>query len=221
MSTSPSTIQMRRRLTVFDLFSGGQDDLREVIQAATDLLETPDLFGPLYTITHELVVNSLKAVYKKVFFEKFIVEIGMEDINYEEWLMLFKSEIEAHNAENFARLVRDTDQGVDIALSLNSAGLRLLVSNPGAPSEIEQLRIQRSLEVSRSAENLSSILEDMTADENREGASLGIPLIIMSLRKMGADEKSFQVRPRGERTFASFVIGRQVLEKYVHREEMA
>ncbi len=209
-----STGHLRENLVVFDLFSGGQHDLRHLIRDVTDRLDRPELLGPLYTVTHELAINALKAVYKKVFFEKFIVEIGLEEIDYRKWLLLFKSEIEAHNADNFARVVRETDQGVRIAVRLNDHRLKIEVVNPGRPSRVELERIQQALDLSRSLDMFSNLLEDLSEEDHREGASLGIPLIAMTLRKIGARDGALRIRGRGLYTFSGFTIAREVLEKY-------
>lgn len=206
--------EFRERIVLFDMFSGGQDELRSVLTELTDHLRTPELNGPLYTVTHELVVNGLKAVYKKVFFDKFIVEIGLEDIDYQKWLALFKSEIEAHNAENFSRMVRESNQGVGVSIRVIRGDLRIVITNPGRPSPIEMDRIRRSIRSGHDLDHLSPILEEAAGDENREGAGLGLALIIMSLRKLGGDRAALRITTRGDRTFAGISLRREVLEKY-------
>ena len=227
--------EFRERIVLFDMFSGGQDELRSVLTELTDHLRTPELNGPLYTVTHELVVNGLKAVYKKVFFDKFIVEIGLEedlavykkvffdkfiveigleDIDYQKWLALFKSEIEAHNAENFSRMVRESNQGVGVSIRVIRGDLRIVITNPGRPSPIEMDRIRRSIRSGHDLDHLSPILEEAAGDENREGAGLGLALIIMSLRKLGGDRAALRITTRGDRTFAGISLRRELLEKY-------
>jgi len=221
------------KIKIYDLFSGGQNELRDGIRNITDHAITPALFGPLYTITHELVVNALKAVYKKVFFEKFIVEIGLSDISYEQWLLLFKTEIEEHKAENFARVVREMGKEVEIYIRLSEKKLRITVINEGSPSEVELARIQKSLVNSANISQLGLLLvggddddddEEYEGDDlppaHGEGASLGIPLIVLSLRKMGVDVNKFKIFSRGDRTFAGFFIPCELLLKYQNVKEL-
>lgn len=199
---------------IFDLFSGGQNELRQGIKDVASTLGKSELIGPLYTITHELTVNGLKAVYKRVFYERFISEIGMDDVGYEQWLMLFKTEIEEHNAENFARVVREMGTEVEVHIRLGARKLRVSVINEGTPSDIELERLRRSILRSRSVTDLGELIEMQDESGRGEGASLGLPLIILSLRRLGVGQGGFRVGVRRGHTVASFVVPRPQLENY-------
>ncbi|MBE7437541.1 MAG: hypothetical protein HS115_03720 [Spirochaetales bacterium] len=199
---------------IFDLFSGGQNDIRQGIKDITTTLDKSDLMGPLYTITHELTVNGLKAVYKRIFYERFISEIGLDDVGYEQWLMLFKTEIEEHNAENFARVVREMGTEIEVHIRLGARKLRIAVVNEGTPSGVELERLRRSILRSQAITDLGELIEMQDESGQGEGASLGLPLIILSLRRLGVGPGGFRVGVRRGYTVASFVVPRVKLENY-------
>ncbi|MES0491071.1 MAG: hypothetical protein ABUK01_13820 [Leptospirales bacterium] len=169
----------------FDLYSGDEKKLLAHLRETLTKLKRPDLSGPIYLIIRELLTNSLKAVYKKLYLEYFIQEMGLGDLSYEEWLMIFKTEIETHMADNFSNMCRDKDMFVECMIKLDIGDLVIEISNEGAPSDIEWKRLQESLARASEIKDMSYLFEeDTTADDYQEGAGIGVPMILMMLKNI-------------------------------------
>lgn len=187
---------------LYDLYTEIMKDFRDTIYAVADILEPERLRGPLYTIIHELTANALKATYKRVFFKYLIEELGLEGVSYEDWLALFKTELEEHQAENFARVCRDKEIFISVIGVLQGDIFRIEIGNEGVPSEVELVRLRTALKRARGLQSLSEIFVDDDEDAHKEGGGMGLSLIVMSLRGLGIDPSNFSIRLRGDNTIA-------------------
>lgn len=188
---------------IFDLYTGIERDLRTCIYELAEDMQLPHLKGPIFTMTHELAANGLKATYKKVYYEFFVKEIGLDYVGYEDWLRLFKTEIEVHQAENFARLCRDKDLYVCVSGRREDGVFRVEVLNEGTPSDIELARLRKSIETAKNAEGPAYFfLDDDDDDAQKEGGGIGLIMLITSLKNMGIDPDAFEVEVVGDRTRA-------------------
>lgn len=199
---------------LFDLFSGEEKRLQDHLNGIADTLGFPRLRGTLYTIAQELAGNSLKAIYKRAYYDYMLAEIGLTDVPYEEWLVLFKTEIESHRAENFAHLCRSKDLFVTVSGGIRDGSFYMESRNKGVPTDIEWARLQRSIASARDVTDLSTMFLDEGEDSQKEAGGLGIPLIIMSLRGLGAGVEGFEIRKDGEdTTVASITLPLDVLAR--------
>ncbi len=188
---------------IYDLYTGIERDLRTCIYELAEDMALPHLKGPIFTMTHELAANALKATYKKVYYEFFVKEIGLEYVSYEDWLRLFRTEIEAHQAENFARLCRDQKLHVTVRGRREGDSFRIEVLNDGAPSEVELQRLNKSIDTARNADGPAYyFMDDDAEDSQKEGGGIGLVMLITSLKNMGIHPDAFQIEIQGERTRA-------------------
>ena len=179
---------------IYDLYTGIERDLRTCVYELAEDMGLPHLKGPIFTMTHELAANGLKATYKKVYFEFFVREIGLEHISYEDWLRLFKTEIEAHQAENFARLCREKEMFVRVSGKRDQGVFRIEILNEGTPSEVEFQRLQKSIDTARNAQGPAYFfLDEDDEDAQKEGGGIGLIMLITSLKNMGIDPDAFRV----------------------------
>ncbi|MCE9597650.1 MAG: adenylate/guanylate cyclase domain-containing protein [Spirochaetia bacterium] len=191
---------------VYDLHGGVQNDIKAMVDRLCADIERPDLVGPLFIVTFELAVNALKAVYKNLYLEHFVKELGLDNVSYEAWLSLFKTEIETHKGRFFSDLTREKRLGVKVYLQRRESSATIMVVNQGSPSDLEFDRIMRSIKNARQLKQLSVLLEDDTRDRHGEGAGLGIPLIVMTLRGMGLTPDNLNFHVKNDKTIVSFTI---------------
>ena len=195
------------RVQVYDLFTGIEKDIRSHLFTLAEKLGNEDLRAPLYAMTQELAANALKALYKKAYFKFMLEEVGMDDVPYEEWLKLFKTELETHRAENFARLCREKNIHVEVSAVIGDESVIITVINEGTPSEVEWKRLQASISRARELKDFGYIFQDdEEIDSQQEGGGLGIPLIIMSLRGLGIDPDHFCIVTERDTTIARIEI---------------
>ena len=193
-----STLEFEIRL--YDLFSEEISALRDAVNRLADAVDPVSLRGPLNAIVYELCGNALKALYKRAYSKYVVAKLGLDDLPYHDWLKLFRAEIEAHRAENFAHLCRQ--ENIYIKASGKFAGdvFRIQIENDGAPSEIEMSRIHLALERAKETMSLAAYFDD--EDAYQEGAGLGLPMVMVSLRGMGVDPANFQIFTQGDTTVA-------------------
>ena len=190
----------------YDLYTSDMTELRRDLTNIAERIRPGILSGPLYTWTHELAVNALKATYKKVYQATFLEPLGLQNIPYEKWLDLFKTEIEEHSAENFAHYCRENNLFVEITGYRTENIFRLEVSNDGVPTKEEWELIQIKLNRARGLTDLISLLEaeddDADDEKRREGGGLGISLIAVGLRGLAFDSEGFQIVARDGKTIS-------------------
>jgi len=187
----------------YDLYSGDEKKLHEHLKNLLEKLKRPDLSGPLYLVIRELLTNSLKAVYKRLYMDYFIKEMGFGDLSYQEWLTIFKTEIESHMADNFANLCREKDFFVECNIILNPDHLTFEIINDGIPSDIEWERLQKSLARASSFDDLGHLFEEeTTADDYQEGAGIGMPLITIILKNIHDNVNDFTINIEEGKTVA-------------------
>ncbi len=199
---------------LYDMYSEDMGRLRQTLKQVADLIDPGRLSGTLFILTHEMAANSLKAVYKRAYYEYLLKPLGMDDVPYEEWLQLFRSEIESHQADNFANLCRDKDIYVSVRGGIEGDEFRVAVVNDGVPSLVEMERIDAALERANNVTSGRALLEHPLADDDedgqgdsrREAGNLGIPLIVMSLRGLGLGPESFSIKAEEGKTIARIRI---------------
>lgn len=190
-------------LEFYDLYSGDEKKLMAKLRDALQKLKRSDASGPIYLIVRELLTNSLKAMYKKIYLDYFLHEMGFSDLPYEDWLAIFKTEIETHMAENFANICREKNMSVKFQLKPTEKGIEMEIVNDGTPSEVEWARLQKSLKNSQEVTDMGYLFdseEDM--DKQQEGAGLGVPLITLMLKNMNLSTSSFDVVKQDNKTIA-------------------
>ncbi len=208
----PASIENLTDLTfsyqLYDLYTEDINHLRSAIGRVGDFVNPVDsLRGPLQAVIFEMAANALKALYKRAYFEYMLIPLGMDDLPYPDWLDLFRTEIQVHRAENFSYLCREKGISIHVTGTLHDKNIfRIDVANDGVPTEPEWKRIQSSLETARQLESLIPILELEREDGSQEGAGLGLPLIIMSLKGAGIDPGNFSLFVEGMKTVARLDI---------------
>jgi len=209
-----SSKDLEFELQFYDLFSGDEKVLMEKLREVLTKMDRSDLCGPIYLIIRELLTNSLKALYKRIYFDYFLAEVGYSDLPYEEWLEIFKTEIETHMAENFANICREKGMFVQFKMRPTGDAIMFEIVNEGVPSEVEWQRLNKSFEKAKSQDDMSYLfLDDSEEDATDEGAGIGVPLISIMLKNMNLQFQNFQIVVENGRTVARLFFPAAVFEK--------
>jgi hypothetical protein len=129
--------------------------------------------------------------------------MGFSDLPYEDWLSIFKTEIDTHMAENFANICRQKNLYVQFNMKPLSNGLLMEIVNEGIPSEVEWRRLQKSMNNSKEYDSMAYLFEnDDEGDILSEGAGIGVPLISVMLKNMNLNLSDFNVIVDGGKTVA-------------------
>ena len=198
---------------IYDTHAETTKVFKEQTSEIANSLDKPSLRGPLAAVMQELVVNGLKAIYKKIYFKQIIPAIGIQDIPYEAKLDLFRIEIESHQTKNFVQAAQRESLFVTVRINAVKEGLEMLVTNPGEPTDIEMNRIESTLENAKKLSNLSFIFgqddddqDEGEQDSRQEGAGLGFSLIIMAMRSLGIQLSNFNIFVKDKSTYARVVF---------------
>lgn len=187
------------RFHFYDLFSPNLEEMRQALGKVAESILPGQLRGPLNAWVFELAANALKATYKRVYQISMLEPLGLEDIQYEKWLKLFKTELEEHSAENFAHYCRENDIFVEVTGKPEDDFYRVEIINDGAPSEEERDRIKKALKKARQFSNPEMFFEDDDTGR-KEGGGIGLSLIIMGMRGLGLGVENFKFVVKGNRT---------------------
>lgn len=171
----------------------------------TRILGRKDLLYLLYsliTIMRELVVNSLKANAKRVFFESMGLDIN-DPVQYDKGMALFRDRI-IGDFDFIKRDILKSENSILFCVTPGETGILFTVKNSAPIHESEQERINRRIAVAAQNDNFADIYEHI--EDDKEGAGLGIALIIMFLKSMGLPPSSFVIKSDGRVTMACIEI---------------
>ncbi|HNX23494.1 MAG TPA: HDOD domain-containing protein [Spirochaetota bacterium] len=160
------------------------------------------LIYSVVTILRELIVNSLKANAKRIFFN-----INSLDINnpaqYKEGIEKFKDEV-VGDFESIKNDILNNEHSINFNITEESDSFIFTVKNsvPIIPEELSRINSRIALAAQKSSFN---DIYDQIKDET-EGAGLGIALIVMFLKSMGINPSYFIIKSDGKVTVASVQI---------------
>ncbi|MCL1865520.1 MAG: hypothetical protein FWF73_06895 [Spirochaetes bacterium] len=183
-STEMSTQDAEWSITakLYDLDAHIEESVKKII----DLLLSQQL-QPLKRVVFfclkELAINAGKANYKLLFEKYFASKLGvLPNEDYNTFLELFKEEISKNGNKNLLELAKKDDQYYTITFQSTVDSIKIWVTNTRHITLIEKARILKKI----SPENFDDdyFFYD---DINKEGAGLGLNLIINILRQYTSD----------------------------------
>ncbi len=187
-----------------------ENRMKEVLGLIFKKYNKPDMVPPVYTCLKELLINAVKANFKNIYFEGYSSKNSSENqMEYEMALKLFKLELSRENASSLERLAREFDMMAEVVIQTQPDWLNIVVTNPVEMTDREKSTVQKKLQ---SASRYNDITEyfaendDEVSTEIDEGAGLGLILISMMLRSMGASEKDFVITSENNKTTATLKI---------------
>ena len=197
-------------IKLYDLHAASVQELRAMLTRVADAIDPELLRGPLAMLTHELAANALQALYKLAFYRFLLTELGLEDLDYEGWLQIFRMELAEHRAENFARVCRERDLFIRVKGTLMEDGYLVEVENPGEPAKEELARLRSVIGQAFGPEIFEQMLARSSELDDRPvwDAGVGLPLVIVTLRGLGIPPGNLRVVAGHGRTVASFLLPR-------------
>lgn len=166
---------------------------------------------PLITCINELVVNAIKANFKNLYFEQYSPQNNaLELIPYHKALQLFKLELSTRRIDYFENLARKRNVAVDVQMEICSGTpddyLKIQVENPAEMTQVEIENVQKKFAVAERYNNITEYFEETEADQNKEGAGLGIIFIVMMMKNLGISLSNLSVASENNKTVAIFKI---------------
>jgi len=189
--------------------------LREVISLLLAKQNLSALSGDIYTCLNELAINASKATYKVLFEKHVAAPAGIDPkISYHEFAEMFRTELDEHGDTNLSRFAQEDEKYFDIHFKSSETVISCWVTNYTTISRQEKLRLMQKLRFTLFGDNLSELLDD----PQREGAGLGINLVLTILGKLSPDRHPLRPFFYPERTKIGFGLKRTELTKFVHKD---
>lgn len=201
----------RVKILAYSVSEYVEQRMKEVLALIFAKYNKPSMVPPVYTCVKELLVNAVKANFKNIYFEGYSSKNDSESvIDYDMALKLFKLELDRENAGYLEGLARRFGMKAEVLIYADDRALSIHVSNPVEMTEREKTNVQEKIECAGRYGDISEYFDatdaDSDDDSGEEGAGLGIILISMMLRSMGAGNADFTIVSENNKTTASLRI---------------
>ena len=170
-------------MKLYDIEAHIEKPIKKIIDLLFSHQNLPSLEREIFFCLKELAINASKANYKLLFEKYFAPQLGvLPDDDYDKFLELFKEEIAKTGNKKFLELAKIDDQFYTITFQSTVDSIKIWVTNTKNVSLIEKARILKKI----FPENFDGdILSN--DDANKEGAGLGLNLIINILKRYTTD----------------------------------
>jgi len=195
------------RVVAYSISDDVEMQLRQILFAILQKYNCTDLMAPIYTSIKELVINAIKANFKNIYFEDYAPQNSSNDIiKYEKALELFKLEISRENSNYFEKMARREDIKAVIDLWTDEKMLHVKVANPVTMTDTELRNVNKKLIDAENCKDLADYCIKNLDDPYREGAGLGLILIMMMLKSLQAPKDSLVITTEPRMTTAYLKI---------------
>jgi putative nucleotidyltransferase with HDIG domain len=151
---------------------------------------------------NELATNAKKANTKRVYFNEKALDIN-NTTDYEQGMKTFKEDT-LSNISYYLQLQKDAGLYVKVIMQVKNKNILLEIRNNSEMTKTEFKRvfdkIARSQQFTTLEEALSQVLDDS------EGAGLGLVIMILMLKKVGLDDKNYELVVDGGETITRITM---------------
>ncbi len=150
---------------------------------------------------NELAVNAKKANTKRVYFN----ELGLDIFNsaqYKIGIEKFKQET-LENIDHYMELQKKAGLYVKIGLQMSGQNFEVEVRNNSIMTQEEQLRAHEKIAMTA---NMSDIAQAMGNIDETEGAGLGLIIMMLMLKQIGATTKAYSIEVIKNETVAKIQL---------------
>lgn len=182
------------------------DDVKVIIGDIIDkmsiYLGILNIRDTIYTILKEMIINSVKANAKRVFFKQRQADIHNRE-DYDKHIKEFKKEF-LENQDKYKELLKKNDYNVIILFRFNKQGFQITVKNNVPITEEELNRVRQRIEKSKEYEDMTEIFLDQADDT--EGAGLGLSMSLLMLKNEGISSDYYTIKHLGRDTITRINI---------------
>lgn len=181
----------------FHFFGAKQKQIVELsLEEYLKRIDKNHLFVSLSYILDEIAGNATKANFKRIHFRRRNLDIAKEQ-DYKEGLEDFQ-EILSSETDTFFSLSEKLGYYVKIDMREENGVFILSVSNNSGLLPQEKSRILDKFHKAKRFNNLEEVMNSVL--DPSEGAGFGIILMILTLRKIGLDERMIEIRSNNKTT---------------------
>jgi hypothetical protein len=159
----------------------------------------------VYTCVKELMVNASKTNIKKTFF----IEAKIDEADKPLYHSAIKN-MKKLMRENYMAYIREKlkkyNHNVEVSIEEKDKGIVIVVKNPLSLLEEEEKNIRETLKQAMEDDTSDIALYYNDSDENKEGAGLGLFLIVNILKDMKIHPSYFRIGVVNDNTIARIEI---------------
>jgi hypothetical protein len=195
------------RIVAYTVSDDVEIQTKETLLNILNIRDLEDLLAPVYTCVKELIINAIKANFKNIYFENYVPMSNYQNvIAYETALQLFQLEMNRENATHFGDIARADDIKAEIEIWTVEDVLHVIVTNPVKMTETEYKKVKQKLKDAENCRDLADYFLKNINDPHREGAGLGLILIMMVLKSLQAPKDSLVITSENNKTTAYLKI---------------
>lgn len=168
-----------------------------------------NLFQSLSYILKEMIGNANKANLKRIHFSSNKLDINFET-HYKEGMKSFKENYTNLSAKYYKEAER-LGYYVKVDFSVVDNMFILSVKNSNPLVKVEKERIESRIKKASKFKNMEEAL--IEGLDTEEGAGFGLIITTLMLRKLGLDEKVFNIRDNEKYTEAKLIIPMSLVDK--------
>jgi len=170
-------------IKLYDIESHIEKPIKKIIDILLSPQNLPSIEREVFFCLKELAINASKANYKLLFEKYFAPQLeALPDDDYSKFLELFKEEIATNGNKKFLELAKIDDQFYTITFQSTVDSIKIWVTNTKNVSLMEKARILKKISPETFDDDYFS-----NEDINKEGAGLGLNLIINILKQYTTD----------------------------------
>ncbi len=189
-------------IKIYDLSDKVESLIKESIFRFLQLLDRMYLKDTVYSVVKETLVNAVKANIKRhIFFYKGLDINNKED--YTKGITDFKEQM-LTNMDTYIKRLKEENRYVMLRLFYNNNILFIDIKNNSPLSKEEAFRIRERIEISKKLDNMADLF--ISGFDNKEGAGMGIGMIMLLLKNEGLGSDAFNVKSDGKSTVAGFKL---------------
>jgi hypothetical protein len=197
----------KTRITAYSISEDVEEQTKEALFKILAVRNLEDLLAPIYTCVKELIINAIKANFKNIYFENYAPMSNYQNvIAYETALQLFQLEMSRENAKHFGDIAREDDIKAEIEIWTVEDMLHVVVTNPVKMTETELNKVKQKLRDAENCRDLADYFMKNIHDPHREGAGLGLILIMMVLKSLQAPQDGLVIQSENSMTTAYMKI---------------
>ncbi|MGC8764290.1 MAG: histidine kinase [Brevinematia bacterium] len=172
--------------------------------------------GVIFTCVKELIINAAKANLKRVLFEEHNMNIDNEE-EYIAGMLRFREELNNFRMINYEDKLQAKNYWVKVTFESNANGISIEVINNAHITKIEEKRLREKLKKAMSYNDIAQFY--LEQGDEIEGAGMGIALVVMLLKGLGADPSLFRLgNTKGGQTLIRIEI--PLTAEYVSKREL-
>ena len=197
----------RIRVEAYSVSDSVEKKVKDILAAYLEGTGCEEIHASLYTVIKELLINAVKANFKNIYFENYkTAKCDKSLLSYEIALKVFNLELTRDKAVHFEKRARAENVSARVVFSNAGGNLSVDIANPVAMTDIEIANVQKKLSFAKQCTNISEYFLTEEEDPHKEGAGLGLILVVMVVKSLGLHQADFVIESRSAGTSARFTV---------------